>query len=226
MHKACVVQFTKTPQVGKVKTRMQPHLTQQQSCYLHDSLTCQVLMNLLSPRWGYRIFWAGLNDEAWRGDLLSRVEHVRTASKADPVTWSQQQGVDLGERMANAFAATLKDYRIVVLVGSDCPSLTERWVEQAIEVIEGGADVCFAPATDGGYVLVAIQTEQINLFEGVEWGTVHVLAQSLSIAERFGLQVSLLPSLADIDRPEDLALLSEFQWAAPFLESPPGHKLS
>ena len=220
MRNTCVVQFTKTPRLGQVKTRMQPYLTQQQSCHLHDALTRQVLMNLLSCRWDYRIFWAGFDDTVWRDDLLSSVEHESPYKQAVPVKWLQQQGADLGERMAHAFAVTLADYQTVVLVGSDCPGLTESRIGQAIEALGEGDDVCFVPAEDGGYVLVAMRAEQVSLFVGVEWGSERVLAQSLDIAKDLGLSVKLLPSLADIDRPEDLALLSEYQWAAPFLQAP------
>jgi len=219
MLSACVVQFTKTPQPGEVKTRMQPHLTQQQSCGLHDALTRQVLDNLNSPDWDYRLFWSGLDDRAWRNTLLSGVRRPGTGETVVPVRVFQQQGADLGARMAHAFTITLADYEAVVLVGSDCPSLTVDWVEQALAALGQGQDVCFVPADDGGYVLVAMRTPEVALFEGVEWGTERVLAQSLSIATDLGLRVRLLSSLPDIDRPEDLALLSGFEWAAPFLES-------
>lgn len=220
MLKACVVQFTKTPQLGKVKTRMQPYLTQQQSCQLHDALTRQVMCNLLSKRWDYRVFWAGLDDGVWRDDVLSQMEYLSSQKSITSAKWFQQQGADLGERMAHAFSVTLEDYQVVVLVGSDCPGLTEQWVEQAIKALEEGGDVCFTPAEDGGYVLVAMRKARVSLFSGVDWGTEQVLSQSLSIAQGLGLQVRLLPSLADIDRPEDLALLSGFEWAAPLLEAP------
>jgi len=218
MLNACVVQFTKTPQLGAVKTRMQPYLTLQQSCHLHDALTRQVLSNLYSPRWGYRLFWAGLDDRAWRDDVLSDFNLTGSHESAAPVRVYQQQGTDLGARMANAFTATLEAYRSVVLVGSDCPSLTQACVGQALEALEEGEDICFVSAEDGGYVLVAMRAAELGVFEGIDWGTERVLAQSLAAAEKLGLRVRVLPSLPDIDRPEDLYHLSAFDWAAPFLE--------
>jgi len=220
MLNACLVQFTKTPQLGEVKTRMQPYLTQQQSCHLHDALTQQVLENLSSRRWSYRLFWAGLDDPAWRNKLLSGLRRSSPHEPADSIRAFQQQGADLGARMAHAFTVTLADYQAVVLVGSDCPSLTECYVEQALEALEQGEDVCFVPAEDGGYVLVAMRTAQVGLFTGVDWGTERVLAQSLLIAKRLGLRVRTLSSLPDIDRPEDLDFLTGFEWAAPFLGRP------
>eukprot|EP00187_Rhodella_violacea_P007676 CAMPEP_0174910994 /NCGR_PEP_ID=MMETSP0167-20121228/74869_1 /TAXON_ID=38298 /ORGANISM="Rhodella maculata, Strain CCMP736" /LENGTH=85 /DNA_ID=CAMNT_0016155399 /DNA_START=60 /DNA_END=317 /DNA_ORIENTATION=+ len=43
-----------------------------------------------------------------------------------------------------------------------------------------------------------------GLFEGVEWGTERVLAQTLARAEAMGLRVRLLQTLRDVDDVADL----------------------
>jgi rSAM/selenodomain-associated transferase 2 len=43
------------------------------------------------------------------------------------------------------------------------------------------------------------------LFAGIHWGTQHVLAESIANAHRLGVKPFLLPELADVDEPADLA---------------------
>ena len=59
------------------------------------------------------------------------------------------------------------------------------------------------PAHDGGYYLIAATTTP-NVFDGIEWGSPHVLEQTRTVAERHGLRVQLLDPLRDVDTPDDL----------------------
>lgn len=212
MLKPCVIQFAKTPQAGRVKTRMQPHLSAQESCLLHEALTDQVLSNLSSAKWAYHLFWSGADDSAWRERLS------RQCMSDTTLAFHRQQGEDLGARMANAIAQGLREHTSVTIVGSDCPFLTHEHIAMSHSVLAAGHDVCFGPAEDGGYVLVAMRELHADLFTGVDWGTDRVLAQSLKAAEANGLSVALLPILSDIDRPEDLQKLQSFSWAERFLD--------
>ena len=48
-----------------------------------------------------------------------------------------------------------------------------------------------------------------QLFNDISWGTENVLPQTLNIAEKLGLNYSLLDTLYDVDRPEDLRVWYE-----------------
>ena len=67
------------------------------------------------------------------------------------------------------------------------------------------------PAADGGYYLVGLRRSAWagaadELFHDVPWGTDRVLAATREKIAIRGLQTVFLETLADIDRPEDLAL--------------------
>jgi glycosyltransferase A (GT-A) superfamily protein (DUF2064 family) len=65
------------------------------------------------------------------------------------------------------------------------------------------ASLVLGPAHDGGYYLIAATTTP-NVFDGVEWGSPRVLAQTRSVAEHQGLRVQLIDWLRDVDTADDL----------------------
>ncbi len=64
------------------------------------------------------------------------------------------------------------------------------------------------PATDGGYYLIGMRSLEPRLFSGIPWGSARVLEATLDRCRRLGIVWTLLPSHRDVDRPEDLELLS------------------
>jgi rSAM/selenodomain-associated transferase 1 len=117
-----------------------------------------------------------------------------------------QQGNDLGARLEFAAARLLETYDAVIFIGTDCPALDEGYLISALKLLQAGNDVVLGPATDGGYVLIGTRTCETTLFREIDWGTEKVLTQTLAAAEKEQLRVGMLPMLADVDRPEDLAM--------------------
>jgi rSAM/selenodomain-associated transferase 1 len=114
-----------------------------------------------------------------------------------------QDGIDLGERMSYAFQASLKDFKHVVLIGTDAPALDARHIEDAIEVLHGEDDAVLVPAEDGGYVLIGMSRYLPELFLTVPWGSDRVLRKTRANATALGIVINELPTLWDIDRIED-----------------------
>jgi hypothetical protein len=73
------------------------------------------------------------------------------------------------------------------------------------------SDVVLGPADDGGYYLIGLRSAHPELFHNIPWGTDRVCALTVQQAERVGLSISFLETLADIDRPEDLTIWYEHQ---------------
>jgi len=122
---------------------------------------------------------------------------------------------DLGERMARAFRGAFEcDAARVVLVGTDCPGLTEGLLGDAFESLRH-TDLVLGPARDGGYYLIGLRKTTPGLFTGVPWGTEKVLERTKEIADGLGLSVRLLDLLDDVDRPEDLAIWREASKGGP-----------
>jgi rSAM/selenodomain-associated transferase 1 len=110
---------------------------------------------------------------------------------------------DLGERLCRAFGRAFRSQaRRVVIIGSDCPEVTEADIRAAWDGLRAH-DVVLGPARDGGYWLIGLRSLQPALFRGIPWSTADVLAATQERARVAGLRVQLLRELSDIDTVED-----------------------
>lgn len=191
--------FTRLPEPGFTKTRLIPALGPEGAAALQRAMTEHTLG--YSPPPGtdvdVQIRYTGSDRSALRAWLGPEFLYA-----------SQGEG-NLGERMARALDEGFEQaYGKVVLCGTDCPDLSSRHTHAAFAALDA-AELVIGPATDGGYYLIGLSlngapVNLMELFEGVDWGTETVRAQTLSNAEKLGLGVVLLDELSDIDRPEDL----------------------
>lgn len=186
--------FTKSPVLGEVKSRLQPDFSEEQSLKLHKIM----LLNTL--------------------ELSEKINTVDTELCCTPnrntlffldcenrfsVTLSDQQGADLGERMAFALSVALQIYNKVIIIGTDCPGLDENYIEQALLALDN-VDAVIGPAADGGYVLLGLRKFSLELFTDVSWGSNTVLAQTRKVLKKLSWSFQELAVMHDIDRPEDL----------------------
>jgi rSAM/selenodomain-associated transferase 1 len=110
---------------------------------------------------------------------------------------------DLGHRLTVFFAEQLRaGARSVVVLGTDSPTVPLEYVERAFRELER-ADVVVGPATDGGYYLVGCGRRLPPIFDGIAWGTSHVLADTVArLADERG-RLALLPPWYDVDTLDD-----------------------
>lgn len=201
---SCILQFAKLPEIGKVKTRMQPQLSVDDSLALHCDLTQHTYMQLAgNSEWSYEL-WVGSRGDT--PDYFDRLQRLHSSSI------HLQQGKDLGERMAHALEDALARYRYAIVIGSDCPQLTDEHLSSLIVQLQCGMDGAVIPATDGGYVAMGLSRISSKIFEGVDWGSSSVLEQTLARFDQLQWSVALMPALSDIDHPEDLSSLSDYTW--------------
>jgi rSAM/selenodomain-associated transferase 1 len=189
------IQFAREPAVGAVKTRMIPHLSPVEACALHGELVLWTAGTLVGAGLGrVELAVAGATEHS----LFQRCLRLGVAGLGC------QQGADLGERMYNALATGLARFEQVVLVGSDCPAIDADYLTRALAAL-GQAEVVLGPAADGGYVLIGARRVRREVFEGIPWGTAAVFAETAQRLRRLDMSWLELPTLVDIDRPEDLA---------------------
>jgi uncharacterized protein len=193
---ALLILFAKEPRPGQVKTRLSPPLSPEAAAQLYHCFIQDIL------------------------EEMARVPEMRLAVAFSPETAQNffrrlappgtilfpQEGADLGERMARAFARSFAaGFGPVLLRGSDVPDLPAAVVLEAQAVLAASqAQVVLGPATDGGYHLVGLTAPQPGLFRGPVWSSSTVLADTLSLARHLGLRVHLLPPWPDIDTGDDL----------------------
>ena len=203
--------FAKVPQIGRVKTRMQPVFSEDFSLQLHCALVDYCL-----AQW-HR---AGLMPiSLWSaGEAATFLQHL---PQWQGPLHRPQQGEDLGERMAYAAQTTLANSRGVILVGTDCPFIDKHYLLQACQALQDH-DVVLGPAADGGYVLMGLNGVYPSLFKGMAWGTGTVFEDTLAAIQAQQLRYHCLPVLPDIDRPEDVLLLKKMKPLQGFADQWPG----
>ncbi|MFB8790959.1 MAG: TIGR04282 family arsenosugar biosynthesis glycosyltransferase [Potamolinea sp.] len=190
--------FTRYPEPGKTKTRLIPALGKEGAAILQRQMTEQKLaqakkLQTYSPL-SLEIHFSSGNEQLMQEWLGSNIIYKR-----------QSEG-DIGCRMASAFHESFQTgIKQVVLIGTDCPELDTKLMNQAFEALIQH-DLVLGPARDGGYYLIGLNQFIPELFTGITWSTAEVLSQTLSIAEKLELAIAFLPTLSDVDRPEDLAV--------------------
>jgi rSAM/selenodomain-associated transferase 1 len=118
-----------------------------------------------------------------------------------------QRGETFGDRLRHAFAQAFgRGARRPVLIGSDSPTLPGHLLSQAARLLDD-FDVVLGPALDGGYYAIGLRQPQPGIFDGIEWSTPRVLAQTLERCRHLGLEVFCLPYWYDVDTAEDLERL-------------------
>ena len=191
---ACLALFARLPVPGSVKTRLIPALGAEGACRLHVRLMGKALQLLQNYKTCNTCLWL---DKSGEHEVLNNFSG----------TVYVQSGENLGARMLHAACRLFDANNSVFFIGTDCPDLDAAYLDNALAAMHAGADVVIGPARDGGYVMLGINTPCEALFRGIDWGTDKVLSQTLEAAAGANLRVSILPELADIDRPEDLHLL-------------------
>ncbi len=120
------------------------------------------------------------------------------------ITLRPQPDGDLGARM---LAATAASRGPALVMGTDCPALTDVHLRSAADALRDGTDVILIPAEDGGYVLIGMRSAQPALFADIGWGTHTVLAETRARVIAHRLVLAERPPLWDVDTEIDLARL-------------------
>lgn len=110
---------------------------------------------------------------------------------------------DLGEKMGEGFQIAFgQKASKVIIMGSDCASLTPEIASQAFEVLDNH-DFVIGPADDGGYYLIGMKTFSPTIFENIDWSTELVFSQTVKAIQQLNRTYGTLPTLSDIDYEED-----------------------
>jgi hypothetical protein len=199
--------MARAPSAGK--TRLAPHLSPSRLEALRAALLADTLEVVVRAREG--------EDEAVVYFTPAGCEAEIASLAAQPFACAPQPAGDLGQRMRAAFEDLLIARRCdsALLVGADIPLLDARVIAAAREMLRSTDGIVLGPADDGGYYLIGMSEVHGDLFEGIEWGTSRVLADTLRIAERLGIEARLIQSARDLDTIDDLQRLEQAIGSAP-----------
>jgi len=193
-----LIVYAKRPLPGYAKTRLGAGIGDEQAAGVYARLLYAYLLDLS------RADLAGISVDTVELSVASPAD-VLFFSDAFPefLVHSQVAG-DLGRRMAASFEqAFAAGAEAVVLTGSDIPGLNSQIVRAAFDALDA-LPVVIGPSSDGGYYLIGMRAPGAPLFEGIEWSSERVLAQTEALAETHGLVVARLSEQHDVDTVEDL----------------------
>lgn len=197
---ALTIVFAKAPRAGEVKTRLIPLLGADGAAALHRQLLHRTLVTATH---------AGLGSVELHGTPDIEDAFFKDCARRFDTAMVPQRGHDLGARMCHAFEKALARHARVILIGTDCPVLTEQHLRDAHAALAQGNDAVLIPAEDGGYALIGLTQCDSRLFEGIAWGGDTVLAATRERLQTLGWRWRVLETLWDIDRPEDYRRWSE-----------------
>lgn len=192
--RCAVAVFARPPRLGEVKTRLAAGVGDAAALDIYRKLLEQTLRQASSSGLPFTLFAAAQSDE-----LVALAHHYNGEV-------ALQQGEDLGERMAAAFAAMHRLADSVILIGSDCPVLTSAHLLAAQQML-AQSEVVIGPAEDGGYWLIGSANAALwrdsRIFDGVRFGADQALTMTLHGLQRAGVSASMLPMLWDLDTEQD-----------------------
>jgi rSAM/selenodomain-associated transferase 2/rSAM/selenodomain-associated transferase 1 len=192
---AAVAVLAKAPVPGQAKTRLAPLLGDAGAARAQRGFILRTLATARLASTGALTLHTGASHRLFQ--LLARRHGVVCVPQA---------GGDIGERMAAVMADHFAQHRQtpLLIVGTDCPALTPAHLQQAADALQTH-DAVLIPAEDGGYVLIGLRRALPEVFRRVDWSTPRVLAQTRERLSAVGALWAELPTLWDVDEPQDWA---------------------
>ena len=193
-HDSLLIIFVKNPVQGKVKTRLAKTMGEQKALEIYLQLLKHTHKATFKLNVDKAVFYS---DNIETGDIWDDGNYQKFV----------QEGSDLGKRMLNAFKSGFgKNYRKVIIIGSDCFELTPRIVNEAFEALPHNNFV-IGPTHDGGYYLIGMVSLYAALFKNKRWSSDDVLHDTLVDIRNMNGSYKLLKELTDIDTEDDLSLV-------------------
>jgi rSAM/selenodomain-associated transferase 1 len=189
MTKALVI-LIKNPILGKVKTRLALEIGEERALEIYRALldiTRKAAEGVDADRFLYYHEFIDEDDD-WSEEKFNK---------------DLQFGAHLGLRMSHAIIEQLESHDKVVVIGSDCPSITTDRIEEAFNALDQ-ADVVLGPSQDGGYYLIGLKRFAQSLFDNISWSTPQVHMETVAAAHKLGWSVKDLDVLNDVDTLADL----------------------
>ena len=202
--KTALIVFSRKPVPGQVKTRLIGTLGEEGAAALQRRLLAGALETGRNAGFGaIELHCAPDCDDPFLRDCAVRYD----------ASLFNQEGNDLGERMADALTQTLSRHASAILIGSDAPSLTTDDLRFARSAVESD-QLVIGPAEDGGYVLIGMTSRHrragslMRFFSGMAWGGAGVMETTRRRLTALGEPWVELPLRWDVDTPTDLCRLN------------------
>ena len=181
-----VLVVAKTPEPGRVKTRLCPPCTPEQAARVAAAALADTVDTVTAAPATHRTF-------------------VVEGPCPAPPGWHRvpQRGAGLGARLAHAFTDTRWAGTPSLLVGMDTPQLTAGRLARAADLLRA-ADAVLGLAEDGGWWALGLtEPRHATMLRDIPTSLPTTGARTLAALRRRGLRVAALPVLRDVDTAAD-----------------------
>lgn len=186
-----IIFFTRIPALGKTKTRLESFISKENCVKLQTAFIKDIYSNIKNMGMDIIVNYSVDGDL----DVLKDITGNDTC-------FLMQEGKDLGEKMNNAFLFALKEYKNVVLIGSDLPLISKEDIKKAFNVLET-KDIVVSPTFDGGYYLIGMKRENKEIFS-MKYSTSSVFQETIDKIKALGKSYGEGNIQLDIDDEDDL----------------------
>ena len=187
--KRALIIFVRNPEKGKVKTRLAKGVGEDKALAIYKALLTKT-RTVAEGVDALRLLFYSVQirtDDSWPNDAFEK---------------RQQEGEDLGARMAYAFDTALQEAESAIIVGSDIAQISTPIIENAFSLLEV-KDYVLGPSIDGGYYLLGMKQPSHFLFQNMEWSTDQVSRTTQDRILERNCSLGFAPTLSDIDYAED-----------------------
>ncbi|CAJ60285.1 MULTISPECIES: TIGR04282 family arsenosugar biosynthesis glycosyltransferase [Frankia] len=187
--------MAKEPVPGRVKTRLTPPLRPEQAAAVAAAALADTLAAVaaVTVRPGFADLRPVLVLEGAAGPWLA------TAGGFGGLAVAAQTTGPFDARLAAAFAAETGP---ALLIGMDTPQLTADLLAASCQALRS-ADAVFGPAADGGWWALGLARPDGDLLRGVPTSRPDTGARQRARLGAAGLDVTVLPTLRDVDTAAD-----------------------
>jgi rSAM/selenodomain-associated transferase 1 len=218
--KCALAVMAKAPRPGKVKTRLSPPLTLEQTaalnvCFLRDTAQ-NIAQVTASGKAAGLISYTPIGDEALFDGLMP---------KDFSLVLQREDG--FGERLLCAATDILAcGFGAVCLIDSDSPTVPTAAFQKAVDALQApGNRIVLGGSDDGGYYLIGMKQPHPEPFKNITWSTASVYAETVSAIMAAGIEFVELPLWYDVDDAATLKTLNEelLEGVAPPFAVMPGY---
>jgi len=127
------------------------------------------------------------------------------------ITEDQQSGSSFGERFTNAIQDVFeRGFENIITIGNDSPHLSKSHIATALSNLEDKKSV-IGPSADGGFYLMGLHRSDFvkSDFKKLPWQTSQLKEEILSLLSDSKKEVTMLPTLFDIDTIWDAKIISK-----------------
>lgn len=191
-----IILFTRIPVQGKTKTRLEPFLGKDLCVKLQTAFLKDIYTSVKETGIDIIVNYSEDGSLKILKDILGEDQF-----------FLRQNGDGLGEKMHKGISFALKQYKQVVLIGSDLPLIKRQDIEVAFKIL-ATKDIVISPTFDGGYYLIGMSEENKEIFD-LQYSREDVFEETIGKIGSIGKTFGTGNIQFDIDTKSDLIGLYE-----------------